>query len=134
VPHKKTVIDCRFSTDMQRADSCADQERGVRAGLARRGSDPADAVVLQDEAESGTKTARDGFQQLCDMVARGEVGGLAVDDQSRLTRGYVLNVLAWAAAYGFHDLPPGQTTILLGYLAIASFVARLAVLGALELC
>lgn len=84
--HKKTVIYARFSSDMQRADSCTDQERDVRAGLTRKGIDPTNAVILRDEAESGTKVARDGFQQLCDMVARGEVGVLAVDDQSRLTR------------------------------------------------
>lgn len=84
--HKNVVIYCRFSTDLQRADSCADQERSARAGLARRGVDPAGAVVISDEAESGTKTARDGFQQLSGLVARGEVAVLAVDDQSRLTR------------------------------------------------
>ena len=80
------VIYCRYSTDMQRADSCADQERQVRAALARLGVFGFEIVVIYDEAESGTKTDRDGFRQLCDMVARGEVAVLAVDDQSRLTR------------------------------------------------
>jgi DNA invertase Pin-like site-specific DNA recombinase len=85
---KKIVIYCRYSSDMQRADSCADQEREVRAALARLGVAPAggEVVVINDEAESGTKTARDGFQQLSEMVKRGEVSVLAVDDQSRLTR------------------------------------------------
>ena len=85
---KKVVIYCRYSSDMQRADSCADQEREVRAALARLGVAPAggEVVVINDEAESGTKTARDGFQQLSEMVKRGEVAVLAVDDQSRLTR------------------------------------------------
>ncbi|MCE9563942.1 MAG: recombinase family protein [Planctomycetes bacterium] len=83
---KKVVLYCRFSTDMQRADSCADQEREIRAGLVRLGIDPTNAIVIRDEGESGTKTARDGFQQLSGMVARGEVGVLAVDDQARLTR------------------------------------------------
>ncbi|MBA4189350.1 MAG: hypothetical protein C0467_15240 [Planctomycetaceae bacterium] len=83
---KKIVLYCRFSTDMQRADSCADQEREIRAGLVRLGIDPTDAIVIRDEGESGTKTARDGYQQLSGMVARGEVGVLAVDDQARLTR------------------------------------------------
>lgn len=84
--HKKVVIYCRYSSDMQRPESCADQERQVRAGLARFGIDTSDAVVIRDEAESGTKTARQGFQQLQTMVAHGEVAVLAVDDQSRLTR------------------------------------------------
>ena len=34
---KKVVIYCRYSSDMQRPASCADQERVVRAGLARLG-------------------------------------------------------------------------------------------------
>src|SRR5687768_14582373 len=71
---------------MQRPDSCADQERAVRAALARLGFSGADIVVIYDEAESGTRTARDGFQRLRAMVVRGEVAVLAVDDQSRLTR------------------------------------------------
>lgn len=83
---KYIVIYCRYSTDMQRADSCADQERQVRAALARLGVCGFEIVVIYDEAESGTKTDRDGFRQLRDMVARGEVAVLAVDDQSRLTR------------------------------------------------
>lgn len=84
---KKIVIYCRYSSDMQRTDSCNDQEREVRTGLAARGINAGDAVVIRDEAESGTKTNREGFQQLCAMVARGEVAVVAVDTQSRLTRG-----------------------------------------------
>ena len=64
----------------------ADQERQVRAALARLGICGFEIIVIYDEAESGTKTDRDGFRQLRDMVARGEVAVLAVDDQSRLTR------------------------------------------------
>jgi hypothetical protein len=46
----------------------------------------------------------------------------------------MLNVGAWAAAvYGFLDLSAGRASVMVGYLAVASFVARLAVLGALEL-
>ena len=85
--HKQIVIYTRFSSDMQRPDSCDDQARSVRDGLARLGIDATDALVLKDEAVSGTKTARDGFQQLSQMARRGEVAVLAVDDQSRLSRG-----------------------------------------------
>lgn len=80
---KKIVIYCRYSSDMRRPDSCADQERSIRAALARLGFSGA-AAVIDDEAESRTKATRDGFQQLRGMVARGEVAALAVDDQSRL--------------------------------------------------
>ena len=42
--------------------------------------------------------------------------------------------MAWAsAAYGFLDLPNGRAGVLVGYLAVGSFVSRLAVLGALEM-
>jgi DNA invertase Pin-like site-specific DNA recombinase len=44
------------------------------------------AVVIYDEAESGTKTFRSEFERLEQMVRNGEIRLLAVDDQSRLTR------------------------------------------------
>ena len=71
---------------MQRPDSCDDQEREVRRDLLRYGVDPTRAVVLKDEAESATRHRRDGFETLCEMIRRGEVGVLAADDQSRLSR------------------------------------------------
>lgn len=83
---KKTVLYARYSSDMQRRESCPDQERNIRTGLARKSIDTNDAFVIHDEAESGTKTDREKFEQLRAMIARGEVGILAVDDQSRLTR------------------------------------------------
>ena len=83
---KKVVIYTRYSSEMQRAESCEDQEREVREGLARRGIDTREIVVIQDRAESGTKTDRPGLTQLLRMVERGEVAVLAVDDQSRLSR------------------------------------------------
>lgn len=83
---RKTVIYTRFSTDMQRRGSCPDQERNVRTGLNRKGIDTSDALVIYDKAESGTRADRAKFEQLQTMIARGEVGILAVDDQSRLTR------------------------------------------------
>ena len=76
--NKRVVIYCRYSSDMQRVESCADQERAVRAGLARLGVPCDDAAVLRDEAESGTKSERDGFQQLRGMIRRGQVEVLAV--------------------------------------------------------
>lgn len=84
---KQVIIYCRYSSDMQRPDSCADQERAVRAGLAGLGVPTDAALVIRDEAESGTKADRAGFRQLRALVARGAVAVLAVDDQSRLSRG-----------------------------------------------
>ena len=70
-----------------RPDICVDQEREVRAWLARHGVDLTgfEVVVIYDQAESGTKSTRDGFRRIREMVARGEVAILAVDTQSRLT-------------------------------------------------
>src|SRR5205809_559956 len=83
---RKTALYCRYSSDMQRQDSCTDQERKIRQGLERKGIDATNAIVLFDEAESGTKTTRDGFAALQAMIASNEPILLAVDDQSRLTR------------------------------------------------
>ncbi|MCU0706602.1 MAG: recombinase family protein, partial [Fimbriiglobus sp.] len=84
---KYIVIYCRYSSDMQRRESCGDQEREVRTGLARLGVPCEDAVVVRDEGESGTKADRAGFQEVRGMIRRGQVAVLAVYDQSRLTRG-----------------------------------------------
>ena len=85
-PHGKLVIYARFSTDMQNPKSCADQEREVRDALTRMGIDHAQALVIHDDAESGTKTFRDEFARLAEMVERKEIRILAVDDQARFTR------------------------------------------------
>jgi DNA invertase Pin-like site-specific DNA recombinase len=72
---------------MQRTESCADQERDIREALPRFGVDPDNALVLKDEAESGTTASRSGgFEQLCAHIRRGQVRTLAVDDQARLSR------------------------------------------------
>jgi hypothetical protein len=47
--------------------------------------------------------------------------------------GYVAGLFAWAVAvYGFLDLPTGRASVLVGYLAAASVVSRLVVLGVLS--
>jgi site-specific DNA recombinase len=86
VSRKKTVIYVRYSSDMQREESCDDQAREVRRGFASRGIDSSDAQVFSDQAESGTRSDRQEFSRLMEMIKRGEVGILAVDDQSRLSR------------------------------------------------
>jgi hypothetical protein len=83
---KVTVFYTRYSSDMQRQASCEDQEREVRRGLDRKGLDAPNAVVIHDRAESGRKTNRSEFDRLGMMIRRAEVGVVAVDDQSRLSR------------------------------------------------
>ena len=82
----QVVIYTRYSSDLQREESCEDQVREVRQGLARKGIDASAAVVMQDKAESGTKSNRVEFDRLLKMISRGEVAVLAVDDQSRFSR------------------------------------------------
>ena len=53
------VIYTRFSSDLQSAKSCQDQEREVREALTRMDIDHSNAIVIYDEAESGTKVFRD---------------------------------------------------------------------------
>ena len=80
------VIYTRFSSDLQSNKSCKDQEREVREALTRMGIDHSKAIVIYDEAESGTKVFRDDFVRLKAMMESGQIGILAVDDQSRLSR------------------------------------------------
>jgi site-specific DNA recombinase len=83
---QKVVIFARYSTDMQNPKSCADQVRDVREGLARKGIDATNALVIHEDGESGTRSDRAGFGQIVEMVARKEEFLLAVDDQSRFSR------------------------------------------------
>lgn len=83
---KVDIIYTRFSSEMQRDESCEDQERDVRTGLAAKGIDARGFLVMHDRAESGTKNDRAMFEQLRKMIERREVRVLAVDDQSRLSR------------------------------------------------
>ena len=80
------VIYVRYSSDMQRAESCADQERKVREHLDRHGIDQTHVAVISDEGISGTRDDRPGLQKLMAMIKRGEVALVAVDEQSRLSR------------------------------------------------
>ncbi len=71
---------------MQNPKSCADQEREIREVLTRMQIDHSEALTIHDDAESGTKTFRDEFTRLAEMVERKEIRILAVDDQARFTR------------------------------------------------
>src|SRR6185312_15080626 len=82
----KIVIYVRFSTDLQNPKSLADQEREIRAGLARMGIDATNAEVISDAAISGTRNDREGFDSIVGRIKNREPFLLVVDDQSRLTR------------------------------------------------
>ena len=82
----RDVIYTRFSSEMQRNESCEDQEREVRKGLELKGIDTANFVVVNDRAASGTKNNRLQFDLLREQIQRGEINILAVDDQARFSR------------------------------------------------
>lgn len=94
------VIYARYSSDMQSPKSCADQEREVREAAGRLGIDLTDALVIHDDAESGTKTDRACFERLDAMMKAGQIRRLLVDDQSRLTR--ACNAFAFITDLVFH--------------------------------
>ena len=80
---RRIVIYNRFSSDMQNPKSCADQEREIRDALTKMGIDHSDALVIHDEAESGTKTFRDEFARLVEMADQFQIdlGGPSRMDQ-----------------------------------------------------
>ncbi|MEI6236570.1 MAG: recombinase family protein, partial [Planctomycetota bacterium] len=82
----QVVIYTRYTTVMQREESCADQERKVREYLDKIGIDHSLAVVIADQKRKGTRDDRLGFLKLMDMVKRGKVDLVISDEQSRLTR------------------------------------------------
>ncbi|GAG21587.1 unnamed protein product, partial [marine sediment metagenome] len=54
--------------------------------LPAKGVNPIGALVLKDQAESGTLADRPAMLQLCEMINRCAVDVLAADDQSRFSR------------------------------------------------
>ena len=94
-----TVIYVRFSDENQRRDSCADQERECRHHLRQMGLDTQDVLVISDEAVSGKRDDREGFLRLRQMMERGEIDVLVVDDQSRFSRGLNAKALVQDLVY-----------------------------------
>lgn len=83
----------RYSSDNQRQDSIIDQRRNIVQHLDRLGINYDGAIELSDEAMSGTRSNRPGYQKLIGMVEKDEVRLVMVDDLSRLTRRNDLGVL-----------------------------------------
>lgn len=92
-PPGKVAFYLRYSSINQRGDSIDDQRRNIAEHLDRLGIAYDGYEELSDEAVTGMTTKRKGFQQLLEMVKRGEVDLVAVDDLSRLTRGKDLGTL-----------------------------------------
>ena len=80
-------IVARTSTDMQNPKSPEDQVREVRSGLDRLGIDHSNAIVMMAQGESGMSDDRECFREIESRIQYGEALMLAVDDQSRFSRG-----------------------------------------------
>ncbi len=80
------ILYTRYSSSMQREESCEDQEREIRKHLDGLGIDHRNAIVLADKAKSGTKKSRPGYRKIEQMIKNGEKFLLVVLDLSRLSR------------------------------------------------
>jgi hypothetical protein len=66
-------------------------------------------------------------------VAACAIAGVTLSCFLPFAPGYIAEFVIWAVAvYRFLNLPTGRATVLLGYLAAASVVSRLVVLGVLS--
>ena len=69
----------------------------------------------------------------CSPVAIRAIGAVTLTCFIPFPAGYVAGLIAWAVAvYGFLDLPTGRASVLVGFLAVASVLSRLVVLGVLS--
>lgn len=83
----RTACYLRFSSDAQRDASIRDQLRNVEAYCARAGW-PSPAVY-QDQAISGARNDRPGYQAMLAAAEAGMIDALLVDDLSRLSRDHI---------------------------------------------
>lgn len=67
----------------------------------------------------------------CSAVSACAVGVVTLSGFVPFPAGYVAGLIIWAV-YGFLDLSTGRASVLVGYLAAASVVSRLVVLGVLS--
>ncbi|PKO51033.1 MAG: recombinase family protein, partial [Betaproteobacteria bacterium HGW-Betaproteobacteria-21] len=83
----RTAAYCRFSSDAQRETSIRDQLRNIEAYCLRVGwLAPA---LYQDQAISGSRTDRPGYQAMLEAAELGAFDVLLVDDLSRLSRDHI---------------------------------------------
>ena len=83
------VIYCRYSNaQLQRQESLEAQELKVRQHLDFIGIDHTHALFLSDGGQRGDLESRQGYDRLLAMIAARQIKILAVDQQSRFSRGY----------------------------------------------
>jgi DNA invertase Pin-like site-specific DNA recombinase len=82
---RRIAIYMRSSSRASAEESCAEQEKLIRAGLTKNGIDHGAVFVLRDDDCSGVRGGE--FAELRALIAAREIGLLVVDDMSRLGRG-----------------------------------------------
>ncbi len=80
----KTAAYCRYSSDSQREASIRDQLRNIENYCARMGWPM--PTLYKDEAISGARQDRPGYQAMLEAAQAGRIDVLLVDDLSRLSR------------------------------------------------
>lgn len=81
------MIFCRFSTENQKDDSNANQERRCAEYLKQKGIPLDSFIVIQEEAISGTLDDRPGFRLVQLLMKSKRLNILATTEQSRVSRG-----------------------------------------------
>jgi site-specific DNA recombinase len=82
----------RFSSDLQTDRSISDQQRKCRDGAARQGLIISPALEFKDEAVSGAKHVREGFDGMLRAARNGQIQTLTIEGLSRLARDSVLTM------------------------------------------
>jgi DNA invertase Pin-like site-specific DNA recombinase len=82
----------RYSSDQQDAKSIDDQQRPCRAKAEGHGKHIPDELQFADEAVSGTKLRRDGFDRMLKAAEEGRFKTLYFFDLSRLARESVITI------------------------------------------
>ncbi|MEQ8788669.1 MAG: recombinase family protein [Pirellulaceae bacterium] len=82
----------RFSSDMQRDESIADQQRKCREKAKTNGHTILRELEFSDEAISGTKRQRDGLNAMLAAAEAGEIDVLYFHSLSRLSRESVITL------------------------------------------
>lgn len=83
----RAALYARYSTDMQREASTEDQARNCRRIAEREGWQL--GQTYQDQAVSGSRTDRAGYQSMLADARAGKFDVLLIDDFSRLSRDQV---------------------------------------------
>jgi site-specific DNA recombinase len=82
----------RYSSDQQDAKSIGDQQRPCRERAEHDGNHIPDEIQFADEAVSGTKLKRDGFDRMLKAAEEGRFKTLYFFDLSRLARESVITI------------------------------------------